>query len=423
MDIYNNSSVSMGRDWCYHQSISSKVFHLGLRRNQLGALSVRYAWRCRIDMGIRASHAERMYVGGVYFEVLPPNMLGSFIIGLVATSSMVGLDEKKSIVVLERDHPWQSNIPLQTGIRTGLCGSITTFSSWMLEVMTTCLDGNQWLTGIGQMVVGFSCAVVSFVLGTQVAVLIHHHFSASPIEDEKIAYVQKEADYMFGLSSKKSLGMSRELEEVEPDIPELGRLSQSERRASDYQRYKSQEYTENNVKEEEEASVKKDKEVWDAHWIDHGAAVLLVALTLGSCFGVAYETRHTWIRTIWLSIIFAPFGCVLRWLLSKLNYKLANDWEWLPVGTLAANWTGAVLDFVLQSVLVRVEPGYWGSLVINAIETGFCGCLTTVSTLVAEIMKQAEQLPFSMRVYRYSVATFVGAFVFGLCFLGWAYWN
>jgi fluoride ion exporter CrcB/FEX len=106
-----------------------------------------------------------------------------------------------------------------------------------------------------------------------------------------------------------------------------------------------------------------------------------------------------------------------------LNYKLANDWEWLPIGTLAANWTGAILDFVLQSVLIRVAPGYWGSLIINAIETGFCGCLTTVSTLVAEIMKQAEQLPFSMRVYRYTLATFVGAFIFGLCFLGWAYWT
>eukprot|EP00889_Picochlorum_renovo_P006797 jgi/Picre1/33827/NNA_001306.t1 len=158
--------------------------------------------------------------GGVYFEVLPPNILGSFIIGMVATSSMVGLDEDKSLFF------WGeiirgNQIYLTDWFRTGLCGSITTFSSWMLEVMTTCLDGNQWLTGIGQMVVGFSVLWLH-LSGTQVAVLLHHHFSASPIEDEKIAYIEKEADYMFGLSSRESVGVSRELEEVEPDVPELG---------------------------------------------------------------------------------------------------------------------------------------------------------------------------------------------------------
>ncbi|KAI8111834.1 hypothetical protein M9435_004332 [Picochlorum sp. BPE23] len=404
------------KEWIY------TVIHLSVWA-EVGVITRAYLQKFFV-LGCGGTSWGPCLAGGVYFEVLPPNILGSFIIGMVATSSMVGLDEDKSIVFLGRNHPWQSNIPLQTGVRTGLCGSITTFSSWMLEVMTTCLDGNQWLTGIGQMVVGFSCAVVAFALGTQVAVLLHHHFSASPIEDEKIAYLEKEADYMFGLSSRESVGLSRELEEVEPDVPEIGRLSQSERRQSDYQRYRSQEYVHNDEEyEKNETVTEKKKTVWNAHAIDHCAAVLLVALTLGSCFGVAYETRHTWIRTIWLSIIFAPFGCILRWLLSKLNYKLANDWEWLPIGTLAANWTGAVLDFVLQSVLIRVAPGYWGSLIINAIETGFCGCLTTVSTLVAEIMKQAEQLPFSMRVYRYTLATFVGAFIFGLCFLGWAYWT
>lgn len=45
MDIYYNSSVSMGRGRRYHQSVFAKVFCFGLWRNQLGALPGRYASR------------------------------------------------------------------------------------------------------------------------------------------------------------------------------------------------------------------------------------------------------------------------------------------------------------------------------------------------------------------------------------------
>lgn len=355
--------------------------------------------------------------GGVYFAVLPPNMLGSFIIGLVATSAMVQIDEQKAVVFLGADHPWQSNIPLQVGVRTGLCGSITTFSSWMLEAMTTCLTGNQWLTGIGQMIVGFACAVVSFVFGMQVALVIHHSISRTPLENEMLRYSKKEADFVFG-GGEDPERISGELEELEPDLPMQRPLSKVETS-------KSQDYVAEDSIQIERSIVKESREMsgFHAQGIDHVAALLLVLLTVGSCFGVAYETKHYWIRNIWLSVLFAPFGCISRWLLSKANYSLKHGWDWLPVGTLAANWTGVVLDYVLQSIQIRVAPGYWGSLVIDAVETGFCGCLTTVSTLMAEIVKLSELLPFSLRAYVYTAMTFVGAFILGLCFFGWVFWT
>jgi hypothetical protein len=37
--------------------------------------------------------------------------------------------------------------------------------------------------------------------------------------------------------------------------------------------------------------------------------------------------------------------------------------------------------------------GYWGTLAIQAVETGFCGCLTTVSTFVAEVRARCDRLP------------------------------
>lgn len=132
---------------------------------------------------------------------------------------------------------------------------------------------------------------------------------------------------------------------------------------------------------------------------------------------------------------------MLRWLLSKWNYRLPGKWAWLPGGTLAANMLGTTIDFGLevsqegilvwlgiglvgtlqagrqpavgrcpaavgvrqgccprlpnptrapapapQCILQRsVSVGYWGSLWISAVTAGFCGSLTTVSTFVSEV--------------------------------------
>ena len=50
-------------------------------------------------------------------------------------------------------------------------------------------------------------------------------------------------------------------------------------------------------------------------------------------------------RQQWLAILFGPFGCTLRWVLSKSNYKLPGSWKWLPIGTFAANMLGCTIDY------------------------------------------------------------------------------
>ena len=82
------------------------------------------------------------------------------------------------------------------------------------------------------------------------------------------------------------------------------------------------------------------------------------------------------------------FRCWLRYVLAQsLNYPGQSRWPWYPMGTLAANMLGTAIDFGLQALLTKRGPslGYWGGLVVSALQTGLCGALTTVSTLVAEV--------------------------------------
>lgn len=131
--------------------------------------------------------------GGAYFKDLPNNMLGCFVIGLFAASSTLGLAVDKALAALPAAHPWQANFELQiggcwqragslldhglrecrglrmqgcrtssaalsmsqptaapptpAGIRTGYCGSLTTFASWFLELMGPAIRDNQVRVG------------------------------------------------------------------------------------------------------------------------------------------------------------------------------------------------------------------------------------------------------------------------------------
>ena len=135
------------------------------------------------------SAGSLMRTYGAYYTDLPSNMLGSFIMGCLATSSSLGLAVDKvqqglaakqtvlcpvisspgrpasslvrtqnaasvslmpqAVGILPAAHPWQGNAPLLAGLRTGYCGSLTTFSAWQLQCVLLLVggrgrQGGQW---------------------------------------------------------------------------------------------------------------------------------------------------------------------------------------------------------------------------------------------------------------------------------------
>lgn len=103
---------------------------------------------------------------------------------------------------------------------------------------------------------------------------------------------------------------------------------------------------------------------------------------LGAILMAIFPPHNKWRGEILFALIFAPLGCLARFYLAiRLNGKIAS----FPVGTFTANIFGtAVLGMAWDIAHARIG-GLAGCQVLQGIEDGFCGCLTTISTWVAEL--------------------------------------
>lgn len=82
------------------------------------------------------------------------------------------------------------------------------------------------------------------------------------------------------------------------------------------------------------------------------AAVLVLLILCTALFatlaGVDSRQSHYLRRAQWFAILLGPFGAVMRWQLSKLNFKLPGRAKWFPAGTFAANMIACVVDYALM---------------------------------------------------------------------------
>lgn len=111
---------------------------------------------------------------GALFLDIAPNALGSFIMGLLAPSAVLhaGLRHRLAapapLALLPRASPLQAHAALQVGLRTGFCGSLTTFASWMVQV-TGMLVRGDWVEALCALVLGVAVPIAALQVGQQVA--------------------------------------------------------------------------------------------------------------------------------------------------------------------------------------------------------------------------------------------------------------
>jgi len=152
---------------------------------------------------------------------------------------------------------------------------------------------------------------------------------------------------------------------------------------------------------------------------------IVVFLAWGCWLGAIFLSiwppdRHAAPPEIWrgravFALVFAPLGCLGRFYASLyLNGKIAS----FPLGTFVVNIFGTAIlgmSWDLQHVPLR---GVIGCQVLQGIEDGFCGCLTTVSTWVIELSSLRRR-----HAYRYGAASVVVALCFLIVIMGSLQWT
>jgi len=155
--------------------------------------------------------------------------------------------------------------------------------------------------------------------------------------------------------------------------------------------------------------------------LDRLAVVLAWGCWLGAVFIAIFPPdRHHAPPEIWrgravFALVFSPLGCLGRFYASiYLNSKFAS----FPLGTFVVNILGTAIlgmSYDLQEVPLG---GVSGCQVLQGIEDGFCGCLTTVSTWVSELSSLRRR-----NAYRYGAASVTVALCFLIVIMGSLQWT
>ncbi|KAI9017957.1 CrcB-like protein-domain-containing protein [Phycomyces nitens] len=252
------------------------------------------------------------YPGAPVFGLVYAQWVGCFIMG-------IAVKNKNAI------HKWQVINTYHTvqGLSSGLCGSITTFSSWQLDIFKAFSNyyshphtrGYNILDAISQLLVTMAISFNGFVFGQHAGELIE--WLANKVnpkvykEDLKIISHGFTLDYL--------------------STP------------------------------------------------DYSVIVFGILCWLGVVFAAIFTTNQ---KELALACVFAPVGALLRWYLSFYNIYRAQRF---PLGTFIANIFGTGVLAALALSLSGPQISSMSCAVVQALADGFCGCLTTISTFMVEL--------------------------------------
>ncbi|KAG4436155.1 hypothetical protein IFR05_008359 [Cadophora sp. M221] len=124
---------------------------------------------------------------------------------------------------------------------------------------------------------------------------------------------------------------------------------------------------------------------------------------------------ETWRGRAVFALVFAPLGCLGRFYVSLyLNGKIAS----FPLGTFVVNIFGTAILGMIYDLQHAPLGGVIGCQVLQGIEDGFCGCLTTVSTWVSELSSLRRR-----HSYQYGSASVIVALCFMIAIMGSMRWT
>ncbi|KAK6938444.1 putative fluoride ion transporter CrcB [Dillenia turbinata] len=240
---------------------------------------------------------------------------------------------------------------LAIGLTTGFLGSLTTFSGWNQKMLDLSVEGQWAFTFLG-FFIGLFLAAYSIIFGVQTA----NGFKW---------------------------------------------LLQSQRRSS--------------------RNVSNSTSDWKGNTCKCQMTVLVILLIiLGLLWGVSAALEKSKFDTgsseaqLWLACIVGPIGVWIRWYLARLNGRglgRSGLLKWIPFGTLIANVSAACVMAALATLKKAVKSQTCNT-VATGIQFGLLGCLSTVSTFMAEFYAMMQSAR-PWRAYAYATIMILVSFALG----------
>ncbi|GAP88829.2 hypothetical protein SAMD00023353_1600080 [Rosellinia necatrix] len=122
-----------------------------------------------------------------------------------------------------------------------------------------------------------------------------------------------------------------------------------------------------------------------------------------------------WRGSATFALVFAPLGCLARFYASaRLNGRFVA----FPLGTFAVNVVGTAILGLAWDIAHVPRGGVIGCQVLQGVEDGFCGCLTTVSTWAVELTALTYR-----KAYVYGLVSILSALVLLIAIMGGLRWS
>jgi len=336
--------------------------------------------------------------GGALFSDLPANVLGSFFMGILAT------EEKGVLPIpwLNGDHQLQSNTAIHSGLQVAFCGSITTFASWNTQMIVMMVGsyttvGMQLVSALFGYALGLVCAISSFLFGRQIAICLNN---CRNYKNDSGNYTPERLRPCEIERGRNEL-ISRTFCSTMEDADSNGLPSKTIQFGPSPERNRFISLIVN---------------------IIHGKYfyffLLLVVFCMFLIADIVMDIRYY--RKVWVSSLFAIPGTLLRWKLSLLNGKLfknSQKFNWIPWGTLIANILGSITSVIAQALTFSLDPksNPKGELILFAIQSGFAGNLSTVSSYVKEIVRLSEKGDDTRMASGYAIGSIFICCLLSLC--------
>lgn len=357
--------------------------------------------------------------GGALFTDLPANMLGSFVMGLVSSLIPEGGRYGSKLPWLRNNHPLQNHQGIHHAIKVGLCGSLTTFSSWNSQ-MVTMIDGTdtelgpQLVPALFGYMIGMATACWSFIMGGRVHEWLYdcsnrRHMSSD--EDEK----PPSNPSLHVVDHDEEQPTSWDSEESSP------RFSRSASCHDGSMTFKADEVVRSAVPSRKMSFKDKMSVSYSISTWLHKVIPFCIVVSLLLAYGlVADESNIQFYRELFTSSLLTPIGVHLRWKLAALNGRgigSNHKYEWMPWGTLTGNLCAVVISIVFKALWMQYNHGgshpYVLALVVG-MKTGVAGSLSTVSSFAKETVNLATVYPTHAKAYIYSTGTLTASMLIGL---------